>query len=818
MTFTNHPFSLSFYRDLESASKFELLLKVEELQGDLKLKEKDLKSKDLEINRWKEQVNKLNLESVPRQALEDFQKQYVNCNYNDLLLFNTCFTIFRYDVAIEKNSNLHEQLHAKTQELADIKKENDNLYQRINEKADTEQSKNKFYEQLKATKSELELLTIAHNTLKEKYKEKDREVEYYKNELREVNLENSQLREVISASRKRKSLNISSVSLLEGSFSFSGDIDPRASPPKSIVGETIADMLVPVLEEEKKALSAANDLANQKNTELQNEMKSLVSSMNVLKEDSSKLFASKKALSAANDLANQKNIELQNENNSLVSLINNLKDEISQLYASKESLTSDLASKSNENQQLIVNLETFEFQITELQSEVKQKDDVICDLQNQIDSLASSNNVLKDDYSQMSASKELLTINLASKSSENQRLRASLELCESQKASAFQQIEFLEQKIKNLESGDNSKCNENQKLRATLELCENQRDSALKRVELLENEVKSKKEAFRKLSAELKLEQQSFEMERKTKERLIKENAKLELINKKLKSELDALAKIKTEVASSEKCSSEKVQCSNCSVSSLPLNSTIGTASFSSLQQQQQQQLQQQQQMPYNNVSNYSALQPPSHRMSSRFEVAEEEGQFMDPGTIDGAQLFGNGPDEANLSRCRGGSVAQNLPCFDLTTERLQQLAHRNSMLQPHLRSTYPVELQVADVQALPGSDENSIRRGSVQSLCSAASSLSRSHTSDSTTSISTAEFFAPLGPPPARRQTRSQMNNGGTQRPAGLSIENLGPSRPQHSMTASTSQASTSPSRSRRKSPITYSVSVEDIPQKRSR
>lgn len=190
----------------------------------------------------------------------------------------------------------------------------------------------------------------------------------------------------------------------------------------------------------------------------------------------------------------------------------------------------------------------------------------------------------------------------------------------------------------------------------------------------------------------------------------------------------------------------------------------------------------------------------------------------MDPGTIDGAQLFGNGPDEANLSRCRGGSVAQNLPCFDLTTERLQQLAHRNSMLQPHLRSTYPVELQVADVQALPGSDENSIRRGSVQSLCSAASSLSRSHTSDSTTSISTAEFFAPLGPPPARRQTRSQMYNGGAQRPAGLSIENLGHSRPQHSVTASTSQASTSPSRSRRKSPITYSVSVEDIPQKRSR
>ncbi|KAH9405421.1 hypothetical protein TYRP_001271 [Tyrophagus putrescentiae] len=635
----------SVSEDLESASKFELLLKVEELQGDLKLKEKDLKSKDLEINRWKEQVNKLNLESVPRQALEDFQKQY--------------------DVAIEKNSNLHEQLHAKTQELADIKKENDNLYQRINEKDDTEQSKNKFYEQLKATKSELKLLTIAHNTLKEKYKEKDREVEYYKNELRKVNLENSQLNEVISASQKRKSLNISSVSLLEGSFSFSGDIDPRASPPKSIVGETIADMLVPVLEEEKKALSAANDLANQKNAELQNEMKSLVSSMNVLKEDNSKLFASKEALAA------------------------------------------DLASKSNENQQLIVNLETFEFQITELQSEAKQKDDVICHLQNQIDSLASSNNVLKDDYSQMSASKELLTINLASKSSENQRLRASLELCESQKASAFQQIELLEQKIKNLESGVNSKCNENQKLRATLELCENQRDSALKRVELLENEAKSKEEAFRKLSAELKLEQQSFEMERKTKERLIKENAKLELNVKKLKTERDALTKTKTEAASSEKCSSEK---------------------------------------------------------------------------------------------------------------RLQQLAHRNSMLQPHLRSTYPVELQVADVQALPGSDENSIRRGSVQSLCSAASSLSRSHTSDSTTSISTAEFFAPLGPPPARRQTRSQMYNGGAQRPAGLSIENLGPSRPQHSVTASTSQASTSPSRSRRKSPITYSVSVEDIPQKRSR
>src|SRR5699024_512603 len=64
-------------------------------------------------------------------------------------------------------------------------------------------------------------------------------------------------------------------------------------------------------------------------------------------------------------------------------------------------------------------------------------------------------------------------------------------------------------------------------------------------------------------------------------------------------------------------------------------------------------------------------VQPPAHRLSSRFEMADEEGQFMDPSTIDSSQLFGSSHQ----------SSFSSVTTQHTTESRLAQLVHRNSML-----------------------------------------------------------------------------------------------------------------------------------------
>ena len=109
------------------------------------------------------------------------------------------------------------------------------------------------------------------------------------------------------------------------------------------------------------------------------------------------------------------------------------------------------------------------------------------------------------------------------------------------------------------------------------------------------------------------------------------------------------------------------------------------------------------------------------------------------------------------------------------TESRLAQLVHRNSMLQPHLRTTYPIELQeMLDL------DENRIRSGSIQWLNSVGSSLTSASTaSRSSTSESTR---------PAPRRTRSQTHL----RQVGSSIENIRASLASASKASSSDRIST--------------------------
>src|SRR5699024_6692307 len=120
----------------------------------------------------------------------------------------------------------------------------------------------------------------------------------------------------------------------------------------------------------------------------------------------------------------------------------------------------------------------------------------------------------------------------------------------------------------------------------------------------------------------------------------------------------------------------------------------------------------------------------------------------------------------------------------------------------PHLRSTYPVELQ----ELLNSMDENEIRSGSTQSLPAASAP---------STSSSVAEFRAPAAPS-LRRQTRSQTQRR-TLASSSSSEENTreASSRGRGSSSSSSSRQS---SAVRRAASPASTDSTEQLPQKKAK
>lgn len=138
----------------------------------------------------------------------------------------------------------------------------------------------------------------------------------------------------------------------------------------------------------------------------------------------------------------------------------------------------------------------------------------------------------------------------------------------------------------------------------------------------LKNEIKKYQIKIKKLTQELNIEKQSFEMERKTKERLLKDISKLE--------------------------------------------------------------------MEMNNNTNKRKL---PQGTGSQFEMAEEEGQFMNPTDIAG-----------KISNHLKTSKASPFP-----NKRIKTLIERNSRVKPHLRTAYPLELQNVPL------DEKALRSGNLE-------------------------------------------------------------------------------------------------------
>ncbi|KPM09013.1 hypothetical protein NH340_JMT06157 [Sarcoptes scabiei] len=207
-------------------------------------------------------------------------------------------------------------------------------------------------------------------------------------------------------------------------------------------------------------------------------------------------------------------------------------------------------------------------------------------------------------------------------------------------------------------------------------------------IELLKQEKKQLESRIHRLMKDLNLERQSFAMERRTKERLINENAQMEREIKEFKNLIQQMEnsktkntalsfngnatvdqKLKIELSQADSLCAfpeEDIRCKSSESTRAANESIISTASRGNCT------------LP----------------LGTTFEMADEEGQFMDPNPIKSIETIKTALNETKES-----------PFPD---QRIKQLIARNSRLQPHLRSTYPVEFQHIEL------DENAVRSGNI--------------------------------------------------------------------------------------------------------
>jgi hypothetical protein len=178
------------------------------------------------------------------------------------------------------------------------------------------------------------------------------------------------------------------------------------------------------------------------------------------------------------------------------------------------------------------------------------------------------------------------------------------------------------------------------------------------KVQQLQKQIVQYESLIREYSLRLNTEEESFKMERIQKERYAKENQNLENEIRKYKALL-------------ENVPSNNIYC-------MPTTINVNTSHANGNTTTSVSQL--------NDVSNLSNTSNVSFNISrklpsgtgSRFIMADEEGEFMDPN---------------HLQALKRGQCSLNDSPFMSDDQRMSTLQRRNTMVLPHLRTSYAVEL-----------------------------------------------------------------------------------------------------------------------------
>lgn len=562
----------------------------------------------------------------------------------------------------EMINELNDQLNAKNCDLLSTKNENELLIQDLNELSDS-----KFI-----AAEQLRKLTEIHSKCKTKNDEYEQQTEELKTEIISLKENLKQLNDVILQLEKEKveKLQIKKELLISQKERDSCSTLIRS---QDVTIENFKHDYELLQKENEKLSSSNNDLIKS----VESIKKELILTRSQLKENEIEM-----------DRISNSNKTLENQLLKLDKLSSDLKMKLDQLIDDNQALENKdkLLRKQfkeleetnrqvfNENQSISKDLVSFKNQCREFeninQQHVNEKHAISC----QIDCLEKEKKISLDRINELKH--------------EARHRDAMIEGLEKMFEQSEKNVEELSSEIENLkfklaEADDRYEIDINKLKQNVQDLTKEIDESRPKMEEICElktniDRIKITNESLTKelhkaaleiknLRQSLKIESSSFNCERRTKERLLNENKELEISLKMLKEQLHQLQQPTNETIKSEPVSNESIN--------RPL-------SLVSLGHQQ--------------------------HPSNQFEIAEEEGQFMDPSTIEHSQLFEN--KTINPTSNDRFSISSN--SSQNSQHRIEQLLHRNSLLLPHLRSTYPVEFQEIKDKI----DENLIR-GSITSL-----------------------------------------------------------------------------------------------------
>ncbi|OTF81211.1 hypothetical protein BLA29_002409 [Euroglyphus maynei] len=383
------------------------------------------------------------------------------------------------------------------------------------------------------------------------------------------------------------------------------------------MGETVADIKITALEKDIRDLIVQKEDLQQKLSIAENEKTSIKKSYEEAEETINSLLVEVDRLKNS---CYEKNNELMQQKANILCLkqsvdveLNKVKDSFVALKDNHENFTKKFENEIQSNCQQIIDVFNEHLKSISLLSHFKHT------LEIQLEDVCTENTKIQQEYQKSKSMIEELE-NMTSIQTE-QIMKFQQESNESSK-----EIERLQLIINDYHEKINTKNDDENNYREKCEQLMNELETIKMEAKKFEVKMKNFQKAYI-------IENQSFVAERKTKERLLRENMEME----------KEIGKLKKTIAQFE---SNNVD-------------FVGKKSNPIINQKQ------------NKLPDGTGI---------KFEMADEEGEFMDPNKI-----------EIPLSKA---TIAQPPPSSPFPQERIKILRQRNSMLQPHLRSSYPVELQ----------------------------------------------------------------------------------------------------------------------------
>lgn len=601
-----------FFRDIQD----ELLMKIDDLEMFLKEKDKIIHDKENVIKNQRETLAIIHDQNVDidlynglKEEFESLQKKYDNIRQ-------------KYEFIQSENQSIQRQV--------------DDLYTSINEKDDEIKKLEKY-------KNDFKLLKEKNSTLSEELLQSDRIINNQREKMSDYEEMVKTLETQISQLKEKYSINIKRN--ISFNYSFDHSIsDLNNVSMQEMVGETVADIKINSLEEDIRNLVVEKKDLEHKLSTVQNEKTLAMKSQKEAEETINSLNIEMNRLKNQCDEKNQQLLQqktrIQCWKQSVDEELNKVKSSFVAMKDNHENFTKKFENEIYNNCSQIINVFNEQLKTISLLSHFKHT------LEIRLEEICADNTKIQQENQTSKLMIEKLENNHTVQMEQTEKLQSEYDEAKKEIKRLLVIIDDNREKI-NATNNDENYREKSAKLTEELE--------AMK-IETKKIEMKRKN-----LHNAYLIEQQSFMAERKTKDRLLKENLDLEREIGKLKK---TIAQLESNVTDKQQQQQHNHQLINQETPQINLprqksKTFVIPSSPSNVNQKHN-----------NKLPEVKGI---------KFEMADEEGEFMDPNKI----------EMHHRSQPAQPPLATPFP-----QERINQLRHRNKLLRPHLRTSYPVEFQ----------------------------------------------------------------------------------------------------------------------------